>query len=97
MRQPGIEPGSTAWKAAMLTTIPLTLTSAASLLLVDCEDEGLGSQHKKKNGVERSREIKKRWTRGLKIRKKMKIKKRVTAVTRIRTWVTAATTQGPNH
>ena len=26
MRQPGIEPGSTAWKAAMLTTIPLTLT-----------------------------------------------------------------------
>ena len=59
MRQPGIEPGSTAWKAAMLTTIPLTLTSAASLLLVDCEDEGLGSQHKKKNGVERSREIKK--------------------------------------
>ena len=27
MRQPGIEPGSTAWKAAMLTTIPLTLYS----------------------------------------------------------------------
>ena len=27
MRQPGIEPGSTAWKAAMLTTIPLTLRS----------------------------------------------------------------------
>ena len=26
MRQPGIEPGSTAWKAAMLTIIPLTLT-----------------------------------------------------------------------
>ena len=26
LRQPGIEPGSTAWKAAMLTTIPLTLT-----------------------------------------------------------------------
>ena len=25
MRQPGIEPGSTAWKAAMLTTIPPTL------------------------------------------------------------------------
>ena len=25
MRQLGIEPGSTAWKAAMLTTIPLTL------------------------------------------------------------------------
>ena len=24
MRQPGIEPGSTAWKAAMLTIIPLT-------------------------------------------------------------------------
>ena len=27
MRQPGIEPGSTAWKAAMLTTIPPTLVS----------------------------------------------------------------------
>ena len=26
MRRPGIEPGSTAWKAAMLTTIPPTLT-----------------------------------------------------------------------
>ena len=26
LRQPGIEPGSTAWKAAMLTTIPLKLT-----------------------------------------------------------------------
>ena len=25
LRQPGIEPGSTAWKAAMLTIIPLTL------------------------------------------------------------------------
>ena len=25
LRRPGIEPGSTAWKAAMLTTIPLTL------------------------------------------------------------------------
>ena len=24
LRQPGIEPGSTAWKAAMLTIIPLT-------------------------------------------------------------------------
>ena len=24
MRRPGIEPGSTAWKAAMLTTIPPT-------------------------------------------------------------------------
>ena len=30
MRQPGIEPGSTAWKAAMLTTIPLTLTYQAN-------------------------------------------------------------------
>ena len=30
MRQPGIEPGSTAWKAAMLTTIPLTLAHDAS-------------------------------------------------------------------
>ena len=25
LRWPGVEPGSTAWKAAMLTTIPLTL------------------------------------------------------------------------
>ena len=25
LRRPGIEPGSTAWKAAMLTTIPPTL------------------------------------------------------------------------
>ena len=25
LRQPGVEPGSTAWKAAMLTVIPLTL------------------------------------------------------------------------
>ena len=30
MRQPGIEPGSTAWKAAMLTTIPLTLSGGSS-------------------------------------------------------------------
>ena len=27
MRRPGIEPGSTAWKAAMLTTIPPTPVS----------------------------------------------------------------------
>ena len=26
MRQPGVEPGSTAWKATMLTVTPLTLT-----------------------------------------------------------------------
>ena len=26
MRQPGVEPGSTAWKATMLTATPLTLT-----------------------------------------------------------------------
>ena len=25
MRQPGVEPGSTAWKATMLTVTPLTL------------------------------------------------------------------------
>ena len=31
MRQPGIEPGSTAWKAAMLTTIPLTLILSIGL------------------------------------------------------------------
>ena len=30
MRWPGIEPGSTAWKAAMLTTIPPTLTEVSS-------------------------------------------------------------------
>ena len=33
MRQPGIEPGSTAWKAAMLTTIPLTLVDEESGIL----------------------------------------------------------------
>ena len=33
MRQPGIEPGSTAWKAAMLTTIPLTLVMSKILIL----------------------------------------------------------------
>ncbi|GBL90633.1 hypothetical protein AVEN_33794-1 [Araneus ventricosus] len=27
LRRPGVEPGSTAWKAAMLTVIPPTLTS----------------------------------------------------------------------
>ena len=34
MRQPGIEPGSTAWKAAMLTTIPLTLVEGSSLFSI---------------------------------------------------------------
>lgn len=68
MRQPGIEPGSTAWKAAMLTTIPLTLTDVWNRIGGDfgVYNDGLDS-------------------------------KNVTAVTRIRTWVTAATTQGPNH
>ena len=33
MRQPGIEPGSTAWKAAMLTTIPLTLDKVETIVL----------------------------------------------------------------
>ena len=40
MRQPGIEPGSTAWKAAMLTTIPLTLAFVkmpeSFLLIMTC-------------------------------------------------------------
>ena len=31
MRRPGIEPGSTAWKAAMLTIIPPTLPHAYSI------------------------------------------------------------------
>lgn len=35
MRQPGIEPGSTAWKAAMLTTIPLTLTGVWNGIVED--------------------------------------------------------------
>ena len=30
MRCPGIEPGSTAWKAAMLTTIPTSLDNENS-------------------------------------------------------------------
>ena len=34
MRRPGIEPGSTAWKAAMLTTIPPTLYERNALVLV---------------------------------------------------------------
>ena len=33
MRRPGIEPGSTAWKAAMLTTIPPTLTPQSCMKL----------------------------------------------------------------
>ena len=39
MRRPGIEPGSTAWKAAMLTTIPPTLVMyifKMKLRLVTC-------------------------------------------------------------
>ena len=61
----------------MLTTIPLTLTSAASLLLVDCEDEGLGSQHKKKkNGVERRQRDKKKMDKRVKNKKKNKNKKK---------------------
>ena len=31
MRQPGIVPGSTAWKAAMLTTIPTSLDESVIL------------------------------------------------------------------
>ena len=31
MRQPGIEPGSTAWKAAMLTIIPLKIEKVIKL------------------------------------------------------------------
>ena len=34
VRRPGIEPGSTAWKAAMLTTIPPTLGSIALLIIL---------------------------------------------------------------
>ena len=37
MRQPGIEPGSTAWKAAMLTTIPPTLRSRSGGALNETE------------------------------------------------------------
>ena len=70
MRQPGIEPGSTAWKAAMLTTIPPTLGYELVQYGFSVLEDPYGVQMKKKT---------------------------VTAVTRIRTWVTAATTQGPNH
>ena len=71
MRQPGIEPGSTAWKAAMLTTIPLTLTHPPvdyppCIFMLPAFEL---------------------WD----------LEQKFTAVTRIRTWVTAATTQGPNH
>ena len=34
MRRPGIEPESTAWKAAMLTTIPPTLTPQNCMKLI---------------------------------------------------------------
>ena len=34
VRWPGIEPGSTAWKAAMLTTIPPTPTCQFRLILI---------------------------------------------------------------
>ena len=34
VRWPGIEPGSTAWKAAMLTTIPPTPTCYFRLILI---------------------------------------------------------------
>lgn len=71
MRRPGIEPGSTAWKAAMLTIIPPTLPYHSNAWL--------------------STQL----VRVLNV--KNKNIKNVTAVTRIRTWVTAATTQGPNH
>ena len=33
LRRPGIEPGSTAWKAAMLTTIPPTLFMGSEALV----------------------------------------------------------------
>ena len=33
MRRPGIEPGSTAWKAAMLTIIPPTLHTFSAKLI----------------------------------------------------------------
>ena len=33
VRRPGIEPGSTAWKAAMLTTIPPTLDMRALVMI----------------------------------------------------------------
>ena len=38
MRCPGIEPGSTAWKAAMLTTIPTSLVVIISKNLNSCSD-----------------------------------------------------------
>ena len=38
LRRPGIEPGSTAWKAAMLTIIPPTLTSKKSLMLMNLDN-----------------------------------------------------------
>jgi hypothetical protein len=33
MRRPGIEPGSTAWKAAMLTIIPPTLVHVTDIYI----------------------------------------------------------------
>ena len=115
MRRPGIEPGSTAWKAAMLTTIPPTLLKVqdissgynknygrdwygASIVLSSGQKtpwrNGSASDSRSEGCVFESR-------RGqlfyVKNKKAVFKKYSVTAETRIRTWVTAATTQGPNH
>ena len=37
LRWPGVEPGSTAWKAAMLTAIPPTLVPSLKLFGIDIE------------------------------------------------------------
>ena len=34
LRQPGVEPGSAAWKATMITATPLTLISVSSIKTV---------------------------------------------------------------
>ncbi|GFX95686.1 hypothetical protein TNCV_4886121 [Trichonephila clavipes] len=40
MRRPGVEPGSTAWKAAMLTVIPPTLMCSSSSFLFILKESG---------------------------------------------------------
>ena len=58
---------------------------------------GSCSQHRPGPKVKKGGERSERRRQQTKERRREKEEKRVTAVTRIRTWVTAATTQGPNH
>ena len=45
LRRPGIEPGSTAWKAAMLTTIPPTRCMRSHFSLKNQRPRALPTEH----------------------------------------------------